>query len=98
MNQNILDSEEWAYFIFITLLSIMFLHQAWENLIRHRVSKFSIDRLLLILSDNFASSKHRMETRKLSTDPKRLLIFGLMALLGFMGFVQEIIKWLNKFF
>jgi hypothetical protein len=98
MLKNILNTEEWVYLIFITLLSIMFFHQAWANLIQRKISKFSFDRLMLILSDSFASSKNRMETRKLIKDPKRLLISGLIALLAFMGFITEIIKWLKNFF
>jgi hypothetical protein len=98
MNKHILDGEEWAYLIFLTFLGIMFLHQAWANLVQHKISKFSFDRILLILSENFASPKNRMETRKLIKDPKRLLISGLIALLGFLGFVQEIIKWWKKLF
>jgi hypothetical protein len=98
MGANILDNEEWVYLIFITLLSIMLFHQAWANIIQRKISKFSFDRIMLILSDRFANSKNRTETRRLSKDPKRLLILGLIALLAFMGFIKEIINWFMKFF
>jgi hypothetical protein len=96
MDKHILNGEEWAYLIFIAFLAIMFLYQAWANLVQRTISKFSFDRILLILSDNFASPKNRMKTRELIKDPKRLLISGLIAMLGFLGFVQEIIKWWKK--
>ena len=98
MGTNILDNEEWIYLIFIILLSIMFFHQSWANIIQRKISIFSFDRIMLILSDGFANSKNRMETRKLSKDPKRLLISGLIALLAFMGCIREIINWYKKFF
>ncbi len=98
MGTNILDNKEWVYLIFIVLLSIMFFHQAWANIIQRKVSVFSFDRIMLILSDRFANSKNRMETRRLSNDPKRLLISGVIALLAFMGFIKEIINWFTKFF
>jgi hypothetical protein len=68
----------------------MFLHQTWANLIQRKVSNFSLDRLILVLSEKFANPKNRVETRKLSKDPKRLTIFGLFSLLAFLGFVKVI--------
>ncbi len=98
MGTNILENKEWVYLIFITLLAIMFFHQAWANIIQRKVSIFSFDRIMLILSDRFANSKNRRETRRLSQDPKRLLISGLIALLAFIGFIKEIINWYTRFF
>ncbi len=97
MQSNSIPTEEWGYFFFIFALGIMFLHQAWANLIQQKVSKFSIDRLMILISDSFASPKNRAETRRLSKDPKRLLIFGLFSLLAFLGFVKIVYEWIIQF-
>jgi hypothetical protein len=96
MSKNILFGD-WLFFFSVLFLAAMFLYQAWANLVQRKVSNFSIDRLMLVLSEKFASPKNRAETRRLSKDQKRLIIFGLLSLLYFLACVKTIFAWIQQF-
>ena len=86
-----------GFFIFLILLSLMFFYQAWENLINKRVSKFSLDTLIIFMSNAFANPTIQNRTLKQSKDPKRLFLMGLFALLVFIRGSIEIYSWTKNF-
>ena len=84
---------DWYFLITDILLTLMFLLQAWENLIKKRISKFSIDALGFYLASTFTSRKGRQRALELSKDPKRIFLFGIFAILGTIGGIYETIIW-----
>jgi Trk-type K+ transport system membrane component len=85
------------FFVFLVALSIMFLHQAWENIVNKRVSKYSLDALVVHLSNQFANATNRARTQQLSKDPKRLFILGFFVLLASIKGVMEAYSWMIKY-
>lgn len=93
MNTSSITSGDYFQLFLFIFLALTFFHQFWANVIQKRISIFSIDRIIVFLSDIFASHKNKIETRKLSKDPSRLIMQGILALLTFLGFLREIYKW-----
>ncbi len=96
MIANQLTIVDWLYLTFLFVALILSFHQAWENFINKRISRFSVDRWMLFLSDSFASKENRDRTKKLSKDPKRLVVLGVYAMLAFIESAHQIYKWVLK--
>lgn len=89
---------DWLFLAFLIMALLMSLHQAWENFFNKRISRYSVDRLILYLSDNFASTENRSRTKQLSKDSKRLFLLGVYAFLTFVESIHQIYKWITKNF
>jgi hypothetical protein len=98
MNPYNTITDDWIYLVILISFAVMFFHQSWANLIQKKVSSFSIDRLIILLSEKFANEKNKIETMKLSKDPKRIVFQGLIALFAFIGFLRNIFEWITKHF
>jgi len=93
-----INNDKWIQLFLFALFALIFLQQSWANLVQRKISMLSIDRLVIFLSENFANHKNKIETRRLSKNPKRLTIQGLIALLAFLGFLRLIFEWIDKHF
>jgi len=91
---NNIKSDDWIILLVYILFGFIFLQQAWANLIQKSVSMFSLDRFAIVISELFANKEHKAETRRLSKDPTRLRMQGILALLFLLGSIREIYKWL----
>ena len=89
-----------TFFFFLVMLSIVLLYQAWENIINKRFSNYSLDGLIVFLSNKFANLEIRARIHQASKDKKRLLILGLFSFLasvkGFMSAYSWMMKYLIK--
>ncbi len=96
MNFKALTPVDIIFFLPLIFLTLMSLYQAWENLIRKRVSKYSYDAFLIFISSKFASPENHRRTLQFSRDPKRLFMMGVFAFLVFVGGVQATYMWYVK--
>ena len=93
-----LDIVDWSYFSFLAVAFILSLHQGWENFVNKRISRYSVDRWMLFLSEKFASKEHHSHTKELAKDPKRLLVLGIYAVIVFVKSSQQIYVWISENF
>ena len=101
MNINISTPLDWTPLDWFGLLSLVFIilmafYEAWVNLIYGKVSKYSIDALLVFLILKFGNEKARKRARAFTKDTNRILLFGVYALLTFFGGIYAIIVWLQR--
>ena len=97
MLQSPLHPFHLGFFLFLVTLSLLFFYQAWENIVNKRVSKYSLDALILFLSNNFANPTNRANTQRLSKDRTRLFLFGMFCLLASIkGFIESY-SWMMKY-
>ncbi len=94
MNSNFVSTADWVYFSILLLVFMASVHQAWENLIKKRISKFAIDGILFFLSSKFAGKETHSRVRKAAIDPQRLLFLGIYALLVLVGSADRMYKWI----
>jgi hypothetical protein len=74
----------------------MALYQAWVNLIYGKVSRYSIDAILVLFFLKFGNEKARKRVKAFTRNTNRILVFGLYALLTFIGGIYGIMKWLER--
>jgi hypothetical protein len=92
------STADWIYFGILILLFLLSIHQAWENLINKRVSKYAIDGWLFWFSEKFRSKDAHSRVKNASRDPQRLIFLGVFALLVLIGSAQRIYEWVvNNF-
>jgi hypothetical protein len=87
----------WEAIIINSILIIMFLGQAWVNFRHKRLSRFSIDALGFFLATTFLGRRTRQRTLALRNDPKRILVWGILAILGATGGIYQIVELINNF-
>ena len=97
MSSNTFTSFHIIFFSILVTLSIMLLYQAWENIVNRRISKCSLDALIVLLSNKFANPTNRARTQKLSKDRTRLFVFGLFALLASIRGGMLAYSWMIKY-
>lgn len=72
----------WLLFIYCGSLTVMLIHQSWMNLIRGKISIFSIDRLS-IWSISVISKKWGIKViSQLENNPRSIRVIGVYALIG----------------
>lgn len=96
MNDNIITPFEWFFLFLLVLITLMSLYQAWVNLIFGKVSRYSIDAILVLLFLKFGNEKARKQVKAFTKNTNRILLFGLYALLTFFGGIYGIIRWLER--
>jgi len=97
MLQSPLPLYHLGFFIFLITLSLLFFYQAWENIIKKTISKYSFDALILFLSNKFANPTNRANTQRVSKDRTRLFLLGMFCLLvSIKGFIESY-SWMMKY-
>jgi hypothetical protein len=81
--------------ILIIILTAIFIGQAWVNFYKRKLSNFSIDALSLFLAKTISRGKSKQRLNVLMKDPKRIVIFGIFAILGAGSGIYQIIKLSN---
>jgi hypothetical protein len=97
MNINSPSQTDWYVLVINIILTLVFLYQAWVNFSKGKISRFSMDGISLFFATTFFGSKVRQRALALSRDPKRVLFFGIFAILGVSGGIYEISIWFSKF-
>jgi len=87
-------SLDWFFLALFIALAIMFILQAYVNFVKKKLSTFSYDALSFFLARKF-DKKNSKGIRKMSTDIKKIRVFGMYALLGAAGSIYEIIHWIS---
>jgi hypothetical protein len=96
MNTNVVTPWEWFFLLSFVFIAIISFYQAYINLFYRRVSKFSIDALLVFLIIRFGNENARKRARAFTTNAARIILFGVYALLSFFGAVYAITVWLQR--
>ena len=96
MRPHFITTFDWFFLLSLILISVMALYQAAINLLYGKVSKFSIDALLVNLLIKFGSERIRKRARAFTKNTQRIALFGIYALLTFIGGIYAIILWLQK--
>jgi hypothetical protein len=91
------DSFDWYTLIFFCLITVMLLYEAWVNIILKKVSKYSIDALLVILARKFGTRKTKKNAFVFPRNKLEIVILGIWALLAGLKGIQEIINWFSKY-
>jgi len=95
MNTNIITSFDWFALLSLILITVMSLYQACINLFYGKVSRFSIDAILVFLLIKFGNEKTRKRARAFTKNTQRIFLLGVYALLTFIGGIYGIIVWLR---
>lgn len=96
MDANIITPSEWFFLFLLVLITVMAFYQAWVNLLYGKVSRFSIDAILVFLFVRFGTERARKRARAFTKNVDRITLFGIYALLTFFGGVYAIIMWLQR--
>ena len=87
----------WFFLSLYCLGAIMFLAEAWVNIINQKVSKFSIDAFLLFLAQRIGTRQMRKNAKAFPKNKWDIIFVGIWVLLGGIGAIQEIVIWFNKY-
>ena len=96
MNANIVTPFEWFFLLLLVFITVMSFYQACVNLFYGKVSKFSIDAILVFLFIKFGNERARKRAQAFTKNVDRIILFGIYALLSFFGGVYGIINWLQR--
>ena len=77
------------------VLAVMFFHQAWENIVNQRVSKFSLDALFVTLGLRFGTHAMRKRIRNVIRSPARMRWAGMYALALALTSLALMVIWLG---
>jgi len=97
MEINYIALLDWVFLGSYIFLVIMFSYQAYMNLFLTKVSKYSIDALLLFLIMRFGSERARKRAKSFQQDVDRILLFGIYSALSVAGGIWAIIRWIKIF-
>ncbi|HUI88313.1 MAG TPA: hypothetical protein VLX61_06265 [Anaerolineales bacterium] len=97
MITNTPDQIDWLFSVFGCLFRIMFLYEAWTNLVKNQVSQFSIDALLWPIILSVSRPKVRKRIVATQNDPRRLTPLSLIASLAGISFLYGIIEWFRTY-
>ena len=81
----------WEALLINIILTVIFLFQAVVNFHKRKLSKFSIDALGLFLATTLFGGKIRQRALALRNDSKRIFIWGVLAILGAISSIYEIV-------
>ena len=95
INPDLFDRSVLAFF---TLLSVMFLGEAWVNIVNKRVSNFSIDYFCKFLAQRVGTKKSRQIARGFPHNKLEIIILGTWAFCAGLAAIQELILWWNKIY
>jgi hypothetical protein len=92
------DSYNWFVFWLFIVLALVLFYQAWMNLVRKQLTKFSIDAILLLYlrvkNGKAASSKAKNLLRK---EPKRMQKLGFIAIASALAAIYIASNWYLKY-
>ena len=92
------ESYNWFVFWIFVALALALLYQSWLNLVKRRLTSFSMDALMFlylrIVRGEGAVTKAKSLLRK---EPKRLQTLGIIALLGAFAAVYVAVDWYLRF-
>jgi uncharacterized membrane protein len=91
---NNATTSDYAQLVLNIFLAMLFLHQTWANFIQRKISLVSIDRLILILIEIFASPQKKKNVQKTMQSPDRVIYLGVFAFSAFLGALREIYRWI----
>lgn len=92
----LLNDRDLANFIFGFLLSLMFIGQAWVNIIKNEVSKFSVDALIIFLAQKLGSREVQKRFSSFPRNKAEIVILGIFALLTGIKVMQNTVQYLLK--
>lgn len=97
MNVDNATPFDWFFLGSCVFLILMFSYQAYMNLFLGKISKFSIDAILVFLIIKFGDEKSRKRAKAFSKNTDRILLFGVYSVFTVAGGIYEIILWLEKY-
>lgn len=80
-----------AGIVFRCLLTLMFLGEAWVNIVNKKVSRFSIDGLLAFMLKKFGPEKFKQNVSNFPRNKTEIIILGCCALLAGLRGVYDIL-------
>ncbi len=89
---------DWLILVATCVLAIMFLHEAWENLVHRRPSRYGLDAAFVWLGIKFGCEPVRGRVRKATGNPHRMLAAGFYALCLGIGMLYVIFNWFRSFY
>lgn len=98
MNNSIVTSFDWFFLISGVFIIIMFVHQAWCNLVYVKVSKFSLDAFLVWFFLKYGNARARNRISDFQKTPGRIMMFGIYALMVVVGDVYQLFLFLKDIF
>ena len=91
------ESSNISSLVFLFLITLMFLGEAWVNIINKRISTFSVDALILFLVQRIGTKKTKANARSFPRNKTEIIVLGICALYAGLKGVQEILIWLNNY-
>ena len=87
----------WITLAIFCFLTIMFLYEAWVNLVNQKVSRFSVDGVLVYIFRRVGTKKTRKNAKDFPRNKGEIIFFGICALLAGLKGILEIIAWIGKY-
>jgi hypothetical protein len=81
--------------IFGVVLVITLVCQAWINIINHKVSRFSIDALLIALVLRFGTKTAKRNARNFPRTKWEIIALGVLTLFAAIRLIQEMVSRLS---
>jgi Fe2+ transport system protein B len=96
MDATAMTPVEGIFLILFILITVMSLYQACINLFYGKISRYSIDGILVFLFLKFGTEKIRKRVKTFSKSSDRILLLGVYAVLTFVGGIYALFVWLQR--
>lgn len=80
----------WITLAVLCLLTIMFLYEAWVNLVHQKVSRYSLDTLLMYILSKVGTKKTKGNAATFPRNKTEIIMVGICALAAGLKGLQEI--------
>jgi hypothetical protein len=88
------ETFNWVSFYFFIVLGLLLFFQTYINLVLKKITKFGIDEMALLYIRILRGKSVVDRARKLlSKEPKRIQLFGFVALISDFASIYEAIYW-----
>jgi hypothetical protein len=91
------DIFDWITLTIFCLLTTMFLYEAWVNLIDHKVSRFSLDTLIVYILQRVGTKKTKQNAKVFPRNKTEIILIGIWVFGAGLKGIQEIVIWIDKF-
>ena len=88
---------DWLFLGLNVIFTIMFLAEAWVNIIDQRVSSFSLDAVLLYLVKNIGTRKSKQNARAFPRNKAEIIFLGSCALLTGLKAAQQVVLFFGQY-
>jgi len=85
----------WFLFFFCFLLTLMFLYESWMNLIRGKISCYSLDSLYIRLIKHVSIKWGKKVENDYKKHPGKIKLLGVYSFIGFLTGLYTTIMILN---